>query len=80
MSEASFAGGRVLRHLLEAAAVAEGSALEIKHGAVIVRGGKLIGRGCNSDRSRLTAIGAVSNNVALHSEVAALHDAQRWVL
>jgi tRNA(Arg) A34 adenosine deaminase TadA len=81
MSEASFAGGRILRHLLEAAAVAEGSSLEIKHGAVIVRGGKLIGRGCNSDRSRLAAIaGAVSDNVSLHSEVAALHDARRWVL
>lgn len=81
MTEALFAGGRTLRHLLQAASVAENSSLEIKHGAVIVRGGKLVGRGCNSDRSRLTAIaGAVSNNIALHSEVAALHDAHRWVL
>ena len=48
------------------------SPLEIKHGAVLVFGGKIIGRGYNSDRSRLGA----SNMVALHSEVAALHDVQ----
>lgn len=78
---AAFAGGRTLRHLMEAAAVAEASLLEIKHGAILVRGGKVLGRGCNSDRSRLAAVaGAVWNTVALHSEVAALHDAQRWVL
>lgn len=67
--------------MMEAASIAEESALEIKHGAVLVRGGKIVGRGCNSDRSRLAAIsGAVSNNHALHSEVAALHDARAWVL
>ena len=63
---------RHYKHLLHAASAAELSPLEIKHGAVLVFGGKIIGRGYNSDRSRLGA----SNMVALHSEVAALHDVQ----
>ena len=54
--------------------------LEIKHGALLVSGGKVIGRGCNSDRSRMASRPGDANTVALHSEVAALHDAQAWVL
>eukprot|EP00310_Coccolithus_braarudii_P021202 CAMPEP_0183351452 /NCGR_PEP_ID=MMETSP0164_2-20130417/24978_1 /TAXON_ID=221442 /ORGANISM="Coccolithus pelagicus ssp braarudi, Strain PLY182g" /LENGTH=174 /DNA_ID=CAMNT_0025523639 /DNA_START=48 /DNA_END=574 /DNA_ORIENTATION=+ len=61
---------------MEAAQMAERSALEIKHGALLVRGGKVVGRGCNSDRSRLSSLPGDANMVALHSEVAALHDAQ----
>lgn len=69
------------KFILEATQVAASSLLEIKHGALLVRGGKVIGRGCNSDRSRLASQQpGDANMVALHSEVAALHDAQRWVL
>ena len=53
------------KFLLQAANVAEGSQLEIKHGSVLVRGGKTIGSGFNSDRSRIGG----TNMVALHSEV-----------
>lgn len=68
------------KYILEAARVAQNSALEIKHGALLVSGGKVIGRGCNSDRSRMASRPGDANTVALHSEVAALHDAQAWVL
>ena len=65
------------KHLLNAASAAELSPLEIKHGAVLVFGGKIIGRGFNSDRSRLGA----ANMVALHSEVKPSHrppGSARW--
>eukprot|EP00965_Chrysotila_dentata_P191554 6174598-Pleurochrysis_carterae.AAC.3 len=61
---------RYLKHIIDAAEIAEHSQQEIKHGAVLVRGGKVIGRGCNSDRSRMRALsGGGANMVALHSEV-----------
>ena len=73
--------GRHTKLLLMAAAEAESSTLEIKHGALLVRGGKVIGAGHNSDRSRLSGMpGGTANTISLHSEVAALHDAQSWVL
>jgi len=72
--------GRHEKFLLHAAQVAEGSQLEIKHGALLVRGGKTIGQGYNSDRSRMSSTPGDANMVALHSEVAAIHDVQRWVL
>eukprot|EP00316_Scyphosphaera_apsteinii_P017501 CAMPEP_0119298104 /NCGR_PEP_ID=MMETSP1333-20130426/313_1 /TAXON_ID=418940 /ORGANISM="Scyphosphaera apsteinii, Strain RCC1455" /LENGTH=178 /DNA_ID=CAMNT_0007299121 /DNA_START=28 /DNA_END=565 /DNA_ORIENTATION=+ len=60
------------KFLLAAVQEAEESQLEIKHGALIVRGGKAIGHGHNSNRSRMTSIPGDGNMVALHSEVAAL--------
>ena len=64
------AHGRHSKFLLQAAAEAEGSAMEIKHGALLVRSGKVVGAGHNSDRSRLAGIpGGTVNAVSLHSEV-----------
>lgn len=73
--------GRHEKFLLLASSVAESSPLEIKHGALLVRGGKIVGAGHNSDRSRMSGMpyGSV-NTISLHSEVAAIHDAQSWVL
>ncbi|KAL1500663.1 hypothetical protein AB1Y20_013310 [Prymnesium parvum] len=73
--------GRHSKFLLLAASEAERSQLEIKHGALLVRGGKIVGAGHNSDRSRLCGMpGGIANTISLHSEVAAIHDAQSWVL
>lgn len=69
-----------MKFLMQAATEAEGSTMEIKHGALLVRGGKIIGAGHNSDRSRLSAMPGAANTISLHSEVAAVHDAQSWVL
>ena len=67
--------------MLLAATEAELSTLEIKHGAVLVRSGKIIASGHNSDRSRMSDMpGTGSNTVSMHSEVAALHAAHPWVL
>lgn len=65
------------KFLALAAAEAAQSTLETKHGALVVRGGKVLGSGHNSDRSRLGA----TNVVSLHSEVAAVRAAGvPWVL
>lgn len=45
--------------------------LETKHGALLVRGGKILGSGHNSDRSRLAAFPGASNIISLHSEARA---------
>ena len=68
------------KYLMRSAMEAAASQMEIKHGAVLVRGGKVIGTGHNSDRSRVAAVPGAPNLTSLHSEVAALHDAHRWVL
>ena len=74
------ATGRHAKFLLMAATEAENSTLEIKHGAVLVRGGKVISVGHNSDRSRLSSMPGAMNAISLHSEVAALHAAQSYLL
>ena len=72
---------RTTDFLLDAAQEAQNSTLDIKHGAVLVRAGKIIGRGHNSNRSRLAILKCENfNQVALHSEVAALHHAHRCIL
>ena len=58
---------------MRAAAEANHSELKNKHGALLVRSGKVIGSGCNSSRSRLSQMPGDVNAVSLHSEVAALH-------
>ena len=66
-----------------AAQEAQESTQPIKHGAVLVRSGKVIGRGHNSDRSRQTTVrrgNMHANAPALHSEVAALANAHRCIL
>ena len=65
--------GRLEALLLRAAAEANHSELKNKHGALLVRSGKVIGSGCNSSRSRLSQMPGDVNAVSLHSEVAALH-------
>lgn len=67
------------RFLTAAAAEAEQSTLETKHGSLLVRGGKVLGSGHNSSRSRLAALPRQSNVPSLHSEVAAMKSVQ-WVL
>ena len=57
--------GKHTRFLTLAAEVATDSQLETKHGSILVRGGKVLGAGHNSSRSRL----AGSNVMSLHSEV-----------
>ena len=58
--------GRHARFLRLAAAEAENSTQEIQHGSLLVRGGKVVGAGHNSDRSRLAGIpGGVVNAVSL---------------
>eukprot|EP00325_Prymnesiales_sp_UTEX-LB-985_P026732 CAMPEP_0174718188 /NCGR_PEP_ID=MMETSP1094-20130205/28244_1 /TAXON_ID=156173 /ORGANISM="Chrysochromulina brevifilum, Strain UTEX LB 985" /LENGTH=191 /DNA_ID=CAMNT_0015918239 /DNA_START=71 /DNA_END=647 /DNA_ORIENTATION=+ len=65
--------GRHDRFLTAAAAEAEQSTLGTKHGSLLVRSGKILGSGHNSDRSRLTDVpGNDSNVTSLHSEVAAV--------
>lgn len=71
--------GRQERFLTAAAAEAEHSTLETKHGSLLVRSGKIIGSGHNSSRSRLALPGMASNVPSLHSEVAAMN-AVPWVL
>ena len=62
---------RHTRFLSLAAAAAEQSPLETKHGSVLVRGGKVLGSGHNSDRSHYKAAPGDSSMVSLHSEVRA---------
>ena len=62
---------RTDRFLLAAAAEAEQSTLETKHGSLLVRGGKVLGSGHNSSRSRKQVLPGESNVISLHSEVAA---------
>ncbi|KAL3918696.1 MAG: hypothetical protein SGPRY_005916 [Prymnesium sp.] len=65
-----YAAGRHSKFLLAAAAEAENSTLQIKHGAILVRGGKIVGAGHNSDRSRLCHMpGGAANTISLHSEL-----------
>ena len=75
--------GRHDRFLLLAAAEAENSRLETKHGSVLVRAGKVISSGHNSDRTRMASLPGTPNAmISLHSELAALHAAAGvpWVL
>jgi tRNA(Arg) A34 adenosine deaminase TadA len=65
-----------------AAAEARESELDIKHGALLVSGGKVVGAGHNSSRAtvaRKFGNGGASLSCSMHSEVAALHNAS-WVL
>ena len=61
--------GRHSKFLNLAAEEAESSLLETKHGSLLVRGGKVIGSGHNSSRSRLAMGPGDSNIISLHSEV-----------
>ena len=61
--------GRHTRFLNLAAAEAESSDLETKHGSLLVRGGKVLGSGHNSSRSRLQGVPGDANVISLHSEV-----------
>ena len=63
------AAGRHSRFLQLAAREAENSEQETKHGSLLVRGGKVLGSGHNSSRSRLQAMPGASNVTSLHSEV-----------
>ena len=54
--------------------------MDIKHGALLVRNGKVIGSGHNSSRTRLSAVPGAFPGVSMHSEVAALHSAVPYVL
>ena len=71
---------RTVRFLNQAAEEAERSELDIKHGALLVRNGKVIGSGHNSSRTRLSAVPGAFPGVSMHSEVAALHSAVPYVL
>ena len=66
-----------------AAAEARESELDIKHGALLVSGGKVVGAGHNSSRAAVArnfgSGGAALSSCSMHSEVAALHNAS-WVL
>ena len=77
--EGPHALGRHLKFLELAAAEAENSSQDTKHGSLLVRGGKVLGSGHNSSRSRLQAMPGASNVTSLHSEVAAVK-AVPWVL
>ena len=64
--------GRHSRFLELAAREAANSTQEIQHGSLLVRGGKVLGSGHNSSRSRLqTHLPGASNMASLHSEVRA---------
>jgi len=65
----TIAAGRHSRFLQLAAREAENSEQETKHGSLLVRGGKVLGSGHNSSRSRLQAMPGSSNVTSLHSEV-----------
>ena len=70
---------RHARFLNLAAVEAKESPLDTKHGSLLVRGGKVIGSGHNSSRSRLQSIPGESNVTSLHSEMAAAK-AVPWLL
>jgi len=59
------------RFLSQAAEEAARSELDIKHGALLVRSGKVIGAGHNSSRTRISAAPGAFSGVSLHSEVPA---------
>ena len=63
---------RIQRFMELAAAEAGNSQQETKHGSLLVRGGKILGSGHNSSRSRLQAMPGASNVTSLHSEVRTL--------
>lgn len=67
------------RFLALAAVEAEQSSETKKHGALLVRGGKVLGAGHNSARSRNTSVPGAANATSLHSEVAAVLSVP-WVL
>lgn len=60
---------RAERFLSQAAEEAARSELDIKHGALLVRSGKVIGAGHNSSRTRISAAPGAFSGVSLHSEV-----------
>lgn len=60
---------RAERFLNQAADEASRSELDIKHGALLVRSGKVIGAGHNSSRTRISAAPGAFSGVSLHSEV-----------
>lgn len=82
---------RVDKFFHMAAAEARESELDIKHGALLVSGGKVIATGHNSSRaavarkfasggrahglSQASSLGGLSSSCSMHSEVAALHNA-----
>jgi tRNA(Arg) A34 adenosine deaminase TadA len=79
---------RVDKFFHMAAAEARDSELDIKHGALLVSGGKVIAAGHNSSRAtvaRKFGVSAVStllgrgSSCSMHSEVAALHNGS-WIL
>mmetsp|Transcript_11606 Transcript_11606/g.29719 ORF Transcript_11606/g.29719 Transcript_11606/m.29719 type:complete len:248 (+) Transcript_11606:150-893(+) len=57
------------RFLALAAVEAEQSIESTKHGALLVRGGKVLGSGHNSARSRNASVPGAANAISLHSEV-----------
>mmetsp|Transcript_11604 Transcript_11604/g.29714 ORF Transcript_11604/g.29714 Transcript_11604/m.29714 type:complete len:83 (+) Transcript_11604:150-398(+) len=67
------------RFLALAAVEAEQSIESTKHGALLVRGGKVLGSGHNSARSRNASVPGAANAISLHSEVAAIQSVP-WVL
>jgi tRNA(Arg) A34 adenosine deaminase TadA len=71
---------RSVKFLNQAAEEAERSELEIKHGALLVRSGKVIGSGHNSSRTRVSSVSGTFSGVSMHSEVAALHSAVPYLL
>ena len=68
---------RTVRFLNQAAEEAERSQLDIKHGALLVRNGKVIGSGHNSSRTRLSAVPGAFPGVSMHSEVRLISPANR---
>lgn len=70
---------RIDKFFQMAAAEARESELEIKHGALLVNGGKVIAAGHNSSRAtvspKLMPSGTRGPSCSMHSEVAALHNA-----
>jgi len=70
---------RVDKFFHKAAAEALKSDLEIKHGAILVSGGKMVAAGHNSSRAAWSGapspLAGTRGACSMHSEVAALHAA-----
>ena len=65
---------KTLRFLDEALVEAESSDLLMKHGCVVVKNGKIVGRGCNYYRTK-SSDGFLNCNCSCHAEISAIRNA-----